>query len=451
MKKHIRSVFAATLLVSSLLASGAMAQDMGTVVKLTVENNPQIGTVSANRKAVEQELRQARGLYLPQVDVVTGIGPENTNNITTRSLGNDDDTYIRSDARISLTQRLYAGGQVTHEVERQKQRVAAAANRVSENSENIALDAVGSYLEVIRQRELFALAKQNVDFHNDILGKLQQRLNSGVGTQADVAQTRARQARSLATLSQTGNDLGDAESVYTRVTGQFPGELARPSFPVASLPQSLDQAVKMASEDAPGVHAADSDVQAAKEEIGLAEAGYLPTVNIEADAGYSENANGEDTYDHDARVLLRGRWNLFRGGIDRANRQEAVFRTHQYREQRSRVVNEQVEQARRSWFAYQSSAQRVDQLKAAVEDLKSTRSAYQQQFDIGQRTLLDLLDAENELFTARGQLVSADINQLVSGYRLLASTGSLLKTMQIAAPSTSNPKAETFGQSMAIE
>ncbi len=426
---------AAVLLAAPL----AQAQSLTDVVKLTVQNNPQIGVVSANRKAVEQELKQAKGLYLPQVDVVTGIGPEWTSDTTTRLTDDGAKNLTRTDARISLTQRVFTGFETTHEVNRQKARVASAANRVYENSENVALDAVGAYLDVIRQRELFALSKQNVDFHKEILGKLESRMNSGAGTRADVSQTRARLARSQATLAQTAQDLGDAESFYTRVTGQFPGDdLARPSFPMESLPQTLESAVKLATHAAPAVRAAETDVDVQDEEIGLAEAAFYPKVNIEADSGYNDNANGRETYGYDSRVMLRGRWNLFRGGIDSAARQEAVFKMHQAREQRARVVNESVEESRRSWFSYQSSAQRVEQLKSAVQDLKDTRDAYEQQFNIGQRTLLDLLDAENELFTARGQLVSADINQLVSGYRLLASTGGLLKTLNVAAPSTSD-------------
>lgn len=451
MTKILKSAFLVTLMTGTLLSSAVNAQSMLDVVKLTVENNPQIGAVSANRKAVEQELRQARGLFLPQVDVVTGIGPEWTSDTTTRLTGESDDTLIRTDARVQLTQRVFNGFQTVNEINRQKARVASAANRVHENAQNIALDAIGSYLEVIRQRELFALSKQNIDFHVGTLDKLDQRARSGVGTQADVSQTRARLARAQATLAQTANDLGDAEAIYTRVIGQHPGELVRPAFPTENLPQTLEAAAQQAAHNTPGILAAEADIAASGEEVNLANGGFLPTVNIEADAGYNDNANGRNTYGKDARVLLRGRWNLFRGGIDRAARQEAVFRMHQTREQRARVVNESVEESRRSWFAFQASAQRIEQLRGAVEDLKITRAAYQQQFDIGQRTLLDLLDAENELFTARGQLVSSDINQLISGYRLLASTGTLLPTLGVNPPSTANPEAESFAATMAFE
>lgn len=440
---------ASTIALLGFSAQSASAQAMSEVVKLAVETNPQIGVVSANRQAVAEELRQARGLWLPQVDLTGSVGPQWSNDVYSRSNASGaNEELISSDGRLTLTQRVFTGFNTTHQIEREKARVASAASRVYDNAEYLGLDAVAAYLEVIRQRELYALAKQNVDFHKAILTKLDQRLAGGVGTRADVSQTRARLARAEATLAQTANDLGDTEAFYTRVIGQFPGELTRPEFPVTALPQSIDAAVQLAHHNNPKVRTAEYDVKASREEADMAESAFYPQVNLVADTGYNNDQAGRDTYGYDSRVLLRGNINLFRGGIDRAARQEAVQRMHQARELRSQITNEQKEEARRSWFAYQASAQRVQQLEVAVKDLKETRDAYEQQFNIGQRTLLDLLDAENELFTARGQLLSADLNQLRSGYRLLASDGLLLKTLQIAAPKQANIESESFDDSI---
>lgn len=447
--RHLLAVSAIALIGFS--AQSASAQAMSEVVKLAVETNPQIGVVSANRQAVAEELRQARGLWLPQVDLTGSVGPQWSNDVYSRANATGaNQELLSSDARLTLTQRVFTGFQTTYEIERQKARVASAASRVYDNAEYLGLDAVASYLEVIRQRELYALAKQNVDFHRAILTKLDQRLAGGVGTRADVSQTRARLARAEATLAQTANDLGDTEAFYTRVIGQFPGELTRPEFPIAALPQSIDAAVQLAHHNNPKVRTAEYDVKVSGEEQRLADStsSFYPQVSLVADTGYNNDQAGRDTYGYDSRVLLRGNMNLFRGGIDRAARQEAVQRMHQARELRSQIANEQKEEARRSWFSYQASAQRVQQLETAVKDLKDTRDAYEQQFNIGQRTLLDLLDAENELFTARGQLLSADLNQLRSGYRLLAVDGMLLKTLQIAAPKQSNIESEDFGTSI---
>ncbi len=440
-----------TLALFAFASPSVHAQALSDVVKLTVETNPQIGVVAANRQAVAEELRQARGLYLPQVDLAGSVGPQWSNDIYSRSNATGaNQELLSSDGRLTVTQRLFTGFQTSYEVERQKARVASAASRVYDNAENLGLDAVGAYLEVIRQRELYALSKQNVDFHKTILGKLEQRLTGGVGTRADVAQTRARLARSEATLAQTANDLGDAEAFYTRVVGQFPGELTRPEFPLAALPQSIDAAVQLAQHNNPKVRTAEFEVKTSGEEVKQADStsSFYPQISLVADTGYNNDQAGRNTYGYDSRVLVRGTMNVFRGGIDRASRQEAVQKMHQAREYRSQIANEQKEEARQSWFAYQASAQRVGQLESAVKDLKDTRDAYEQQFNIGQRSLLDLLDAENELFTARGQLLSADLNQLRSGYRMLAVDGMLLKTMQIAAPKEANPDSENFNKSI---
>lgn len=438
-------LYSASLLVLALVAApAAFAQQMDTAIKHAVETNPTIGVVANNREAVKEELRQAYGLYLPQLDISAGIGPETTDNDDARNAKG----RTRTDATLNLQQRLFTGFETKYQVERQKARVAAAAYRVYENAEVTALDAIGAYLEVIRQRELFALSQQNANFHTEILAKLEQRAAGGVGTQADVAQTRARLSRAQATLAQTANDLADAESLYTRVVGQFPGELTRPDFPAASLPQTLETAVNLSSKNNPAVMATESDVDVTDADIGLSEAAFYPKLNIEGASSYRNDVSGNTGHEFDNNILLRARMNLFRGGIDRATRQESVFRMHQARSEREKSVISANEETRRGWFAYQASGQRVGQLESAVGDLKTTRDAYEQQFNVGQRSLLDLLDAENELFTARGQLISADLNQLRAGYRLLASTGTLLKTINVAAPAQANPVAESFGDAM---
>ena len=435
---------ASVLVLVFATSSAAFAQSMDVAIKHAVETNPTIGVVANNREAVKEELRQAYGLYLPQLDTNAAIGPESTDNDNARNATG----RTRTDASLNLQQRVFTGFETKYQVERQKARVESAAHRVYENAEVTALDAIGAYLEVIRQRELFALSKQNVDFHTEILGKLEQRAAGGVGTQADVAQTRARVSRAQATLAQAANDLADAESLYTRVVGQFPGELSRPDFPSAALPQTLETAVDLSTKNNPTVKVSESDVNVADADIGVAEAAFYPKLNIEGASSYRNDVSGDTGHEFDNNILLRARMNIFRGGIDRATRQETVFRMHQARSEREKSVVNANEETRRGWFAYQASAQRVGQLESAVTDLKTTRDAYEQQFNVGQRSLLDLLDAENELFTARGQLISSDLNQLRAGYRLLASTGTLLKTVNVAAPAQSNPATESFGQAM---
>jgi len=445
-----RIAYVSALLVSTVLAGGntAFGQNVNEAVQIAIETNPSIGIVTQNREMINEELRQARGLYLPQVDMVAGIGPEWTNDSTTRASGRGTEDLTRTETRMTLQQRLFDGFEADSEVEKQQARIESAAHRIYDNSEVLALDVIGAYLEVIRQRQLYALSKENVDKHAEILSKLETRMQGGIGNMADVNQAKARYSRAQATLTGVNNDLAEAETAYTRLVGQYPGELTLPGLPVEALPKSLNEAVDLSTYESPAVKVRKADVKVAKADVDKSEAAFYPKVNIEAESAYYDSAGGVDTYEKDANVMLRMRWNLFRGGIDRAARQEALATMHQARNERMHEVRLANEEARRSWFSYEASKKKQKELEESVIYSRETRDAYTQQFDVGQRTLLDVLDSENELFTSRGQLVSANINETRAGYRLLASTGQLLKTLKMPVAVQADPVSESFMSSM---
>jgi adhesin transport system outer membrane protein len=447
-----KAVFASviTLSLSAFGSGDANATTLAQAIELALENNPQIGIVARNREAVAEELRQARGLYLPTVDVSAGIAQEQTSTQFIRGNGQDDNELTATDASVSVVQRLFTGFEVDGRVARQKARIKSAANTVYENSEVLALDVIGAYLEVIRQRELLVLSRENVGFHVDTLDSLVKRLRGGVGSRADVTQTQARLALSRSTFVQTNNALADAEALYTRLVGQYPGDLELPTSPASALPSSIDELVRSTTENNPTVKITEADVEVANADVSIAEAEFYPTVTLEGNAAYDDDADGVESYTRRESIGLRVNWNLFNGGIDRATRQEMLFREEQSKSERYNAVIEAQEEARVSWYAYVASQQTLQELSTAVVYNQQTRDSYEQQFQVGQRTLLDVLDAENELFTSRGQLISADINQMVSAFRMLATSGRLLKTLDIQAPEQSNTEAEDFWQSVSF-
>ncbi len=266
----------AALLGTALLFPGTMAAQavsLNEAIELAISTNPDIGIVASNREAVDEELKQARGLYLPQIDVAAGIGGESTNDRATRGRGSSRDTlYLtRQEASITLQQRIFDGFETESTINREKARVESAANRVHENAEFLTLDVIGAYVEVLRQRELVRLAEENLRVHLGILDSLKQRLAGGGGSRADVAETEARSARARATLTQTLNDLRDSEAAYTRIVGQFPDQLDAPEFPDGVLPGDLDEAVSLAGTSNPTTRIFEADVRTANAEISLAE------------------------------------------------------------------------------------------------------------------------------------------------------------------------------------
>lgn len=413
--------------------AGAQATSLEEAVKISLATNPDIGIVASNREAVDEELRQARGLYLPQIDLRGGIGTEQRSDRVTRAADNEDRWLTRKETGVTTQQRVFTGFETQYTVAREKARVHSAANRVFENAEFLALDTVGVYYEVLRERELVDLADENVQVHIGIVDLIREQLAAGAGSRADLAQSEARLSRSRATLSQTLNDLRDAEALYTRIVGQFPDDLTLPEF-TAGLPSDLNAAVGWVNDNNPTTRIFEADVRTAEAEVGLAEAPFYPNLNIEIDNSYEEGIDGVPDYKINHQFMLRMRWNIFRGGIDRANRQEALARMNEAKNRRYQALVDAQEDMRQSWFALEANRQNVEDLTNAVQFNLETRDAYREQFDVAQRTLLDVLDAENELFVSRGQLVTAEINETLAGYRILALGGRLLETLGVPAP-----------------
>lgn len=438
-RKTLSQSFRVALLGTALAFAGSLAAQAVTLneaIDLALSTNPDIGIVASNREAVDEELKQARGLYLPQIDLAAGIGREVTNDRTTRADANNRDalTLTREELSVTLQQRIFDGFESDSTVKRDKARVESAAQRVWENAEFLALDVIGAFVEVIRERELVRLAEENLSVHLSILDSLQQRLAGGGGSRADVAQTEARSARARATLTQTLNDLRDGEAAFTRIVGQFPDQLETPEFPSGVLPDDLDSAVSQAGNSNPMTKIFEADVKTAMAEVNLAEVPFFPAITFEAESEYNDGRDGIDTYEFNNQFMVRLRWNLFRGGIDRAARQEALSRVAESKNRRLRSFLEAQREMRQSWFALEASQQRVEDLADAVRFNAETRDAYREQFEVAQRTLLDVLDAENELFVSSGQLVTAQTNELLASYRILAVAGMLMTTLGVRPP-----------------
>jgi adhesin transport system outer membrane protein len=446
----------ATLLSSAVflaMALPAQATGLKEAVELSLATNPDLGIVAANREAVNEELRQARGLYLPQVDLAAGIGRERTEDRAVRADPNNGEglTLTRQELSLSLQQRIFDGFESDSTVAREKARLRSASMRVAENAEFLALDVIGVYLNVIRQRELVRLAETNLAVHMEILDNLRERQRGGAGSRADVVQTEARSARARATLTQTLEDLRVAETDYTRVVGQVPDDLTPPAFPVDVLPLSLDEAVAQTQTNNPTTKIFEADVRAADAEVSLSESPFYPAVTLEAISEYNDNRDGIESYEWNNQIMLRLRWNLYRGGIDRAARQESLARLMESKNRRLQSQLNAEQEMRQSWYALEANQQRVDDLADSVRFNTETRDAYREQFNVAQRTLLDVLDAENELFVSSGQLVTAQTNELLASYRILAVSGALLNTLGVPAPEQAGYEETTWFQGVGFD
>lgn len=420
-------------------ARRAVAQSLEEVVDLALRTNPEVLTATANRRAVDEELAQARAGFLPTADLTVGSGYQYTDDVGTRNRSGRAgqsgavDAW-RNDASLSLSQMLFDGFQVRSEVDRQRSRVRSAAHRVRETAHFVALSAIEVYLEVLRRAALVRLAEDNLAVHEEVLEKSRARAESGGGRVADLDQADARFSRARADLVQSGGNLREALVNYARVVGAEPKTIVEPTAPEAALPASADAAFAIGQTNNPSLLVAKADLAAAEAEAAGSRAALMPRFDVEVLGLRDKNVDPIAGVGSELSAVLRMRYNLYRGGGDISRRREALIRIAEARQVTAdtrRVVEQDV---RVAWNALQTARERIPPLQGHVAAADRVRFAYRDQFDIGQRSLLDVLDSENELFAARSALTDGEFTALFGVYQVLASTGQLLQALNIAAP-----------------
>lgn len=434
---NVKGFLTASLMASTAWMAMLSVADATTIresIRAAVETNPEVEVVAADRRAVDQELRQARGGLLPSVDVRAAAGGEYTDSPTTRNTEDGDNSLLRNEAQLTLTQMLFDGFETESEINRQRSRIDSAAYRVEEAAEFVALDAVEAHLDVLRNEAIVVLNQANIAAHERILAQVQDLADSGAGDIADVRQTQARLATARENLAVSQGSLADAEAAYINVVGDAPVDLQLGTPPVAALPADREAAAALASTNSPTVKIAAADVDVSAAEARGARAGFYPRFDLELNGSAADDVDGVKGSDYGASALVVMRYNLYRGGADLAREREAFHRTNESRAALRQIRRASEQQARVSYNALDTARARTEALQQRVEAQRRTRDAYRSQFEIGQRDLLDVLDSENELLLARVALTTAEFTERFAVYRVLSVVGTLIDTVGLEKP-----------------
>jgi adhesin transport system outer membrane protein len=440
-RRFSRSALVSFLTASlSVLALQSSAETLEETVRKVVASNPALNAAAANRRASDQEVNQARAGYLPSIDLAVGGGYERSNNATTRSRfdsGATEDangSLFRQESSLTLSQMLFDGFATPARVAQQRALQDAAASAVGETSESIGLRAVEVFLDVQRHRELVALSEENLRQHEEYYRQIDARSRAGRGSMADVQQAEGRLALARANLFQAQGRLQDTVARYVTVVNESPGTLDPTTADRGWLPESLEALQALAKDINPSLARARANVEAARAALRESKASFAPRIDFEASTSRNDNIDGTRGGNHDTLAMVRLRYNLYRGGGDLARNREQVQRlraTQEDLDQSQRIVLENV---RVAWNAYQTANRRLEPLQTHVRASERSRTAYKSQFDLGQRTLLDVLDAESELFNAQSSYVSARFTSEFAVYQVLANTGVLLSRLDISSP-----------------
>ena len=370
----------------------------------------------------------------PKLDASAGVGPERI-----KSAGASERTDMtRRDASITLTQMLFDGFDTNSNVNRTDAEAKAQKLSLQATAENTALRVTEVYLNMLRQQEIFDLSKDNLATHEQILSDITKRTTSGVGSSADLSQIQGRVARAYSNMAAAQNNLDDARAEYLRVVNSEPTDLVEPADGSLVLPASLDDALKNATANNPVLLSAMEDINAAQYQHDGAKANYYPKVSLEAGQSWYEDASGDAGYSDELSAMLRVRYNLFNGGADDARSRSTSALYSQAKDIHMNAYRQVEEGTRLAWQARESLQNQKQFQQQHVEYSYETVRAYKQQFTLGQRTLLDVLNTENELFEARKSLISTQYDELFAQYRILNATGTLLDSLKVQKPTEWN-------------
>lgn len=415
----------------SLLSTAVQAITLEEATYIAIENSPTvrqaIGQYRENKENTELARRTG---YYPSVDLSAGLGQE-----TTYGDSSADTTLARRELTLSLTQPIFRGFANESEVERLYSETEASRWNALISVENTALDVAQVFANILRYRELVGLAERNLDTHERIYGQIKLKTDSGLGAQSDLSQISARLAKANANHLAAVNNLRDAESNYLNIVGELPPEnMIYPVPDRALLPQNLETAIRESLAKNPAIEGAYWDVAATKSLEKIADSGKYPTVDFTLERTWNNNLDGTEGPSEDLLAMVRLNYNLYSGGSQQRQKAAAVQQSVQASEIRRKTIRDTELTVRLAWAAFEATTGQKHYIRQHVIATKESQVAYEKQFRLGRRTLLDVLDSENELFQARQDYVNADYDGLFSEFRLFNAKGELMRAFRIYRP-----------------
>ena len=445
------------MLAGAIVVAGpawAESFSINDALRQAVQTNPGVGEASANRRATESELRQSQSTLLPQVRVDASVGPEkfdqNYSGVApvaglTAPVTGAGPWRDGSQESVVVRQLLFDGFASIHDIWRQTARVNAAAHRVREHTELIALDAAEAYVNVVRYLRLVSIAQQNLANHERIFSNVNSRFSGGRAGEGDLDQARERVESARAAVAEFQKSLEDARAAYRKTVGIEPVNLRFPG-PLGGLPSSRDEALATAVRFNPTILAAQADADAAKHAFRQTDGSFMPKFYLEGRATHYDNAfpyvatpglPSVTHEDYSGKVVMS--WDIFRGGQDSWHRSEMAERFTEATMRHARLQRDAVESIDKAWSARTITATRIAALVSQLDADRKTIAAFQKEYELGQRSLIDLLNAQNQYFNAQVSLTSSRGVVVFADYQLLAAMGTLLEYLKSPPPVDAAP------------
>ena len=393
------------------------------VVKTILNENPSLKATEFNYLQVGKDLKIAKNAYYPTLDAAARVGYE-------RKRLDDGLTTRRGDGRVSgasltLVENLYNGGADKNRINSQSARLDSAAYTVAQAADRLTLSAANAYLQVLQTKRILDIEEENVKSHEEIYSQIKDRARSGYGVASEERHAGSRYTLAPSHYVAAKNNYEDALSTFEKLYGRKVAakNLVMPEFNLP-LPSTKEAVYDKAVLCNPTLLVQRSNIAMAESVVKEKNAPFLPKLDLVVSGAYDHSNVLYDDYEEQTfDALLRLNYNLYNKGNDKLDKEKSQLAVQQEQQTMDNLVRELKESLEFSWQNYVLNQEKMGYLNQHVEYSKATLDAYQDEFRIGRRDLINLLDAENEYNTALKEIATTETALSYAKYRLLDNMG----------------------------
>ncbi len=419
------------ILCMALATPMAHALSLEESVASAIDSNPRIVRQYARFESVMSDRDSARGEYFPQVSVQAGIGREDTQWNSGQYF---DRGLTPKDLGLRVSQFLFDGFRTPANVKRLSKEAESERQRLLSEVEYLARDVSQTYLETQKASAIAELSSRLVQDHEQVMEDVRGQLQKGYASESDIAQVASRLAFARSSLRAAESTLADQRIKLQKMIGRNPGNLSDPRVDMALFPANADAATTYALQNHPELAAARADIEAVEQERRSARAGYWPKLSVEYELNHDKNTGGYPGRDEDNRIMLVMNYDIFNGGRDQGRSAASGWRKHEATALSENTQLQVREDVALSWNAWSSLNDQLPLLQSSVDAATAAEAGYITQYRLGRRSLLDVLNANVELFVARKNYIGAKYDATLAACRLFNSMGILSYALRVQRP-----------------
>ena len=433
-KKRLISVVASVCLFSINLQALTLKES----VLEALDTNPIVQERLKNFNETQQDLEITKSEWLPSLDYRATFGRNEAGNLkdeTNESSYNHnviDEGYNHYTQSLKLTQNIFNGFSTTHKIDYQKARILGAAHHYLENANDIAFQMVGAYLDVVRSYQLLQNAKDNVVINEKIYKDVQSLYDQGLTTKSEMTKIYASLSLAKSNLVVQKNNSVDKEFRFKRLLGRD-ADISSFTLPTLNyaMPESKERATMYAIQNNPSILVSNFNIKGAQALYKEKKSKFYPTVDLEVEQVFNDvnRRNNFDMPDDRLKAYVVLSWNLYKGGAHTADVQKSKSTINKEVELQRDLKRQTIEGLELSWSAYEMLGQQLEELYKYYEYSQETLESYQSEYELGRRTLLDLLSAQNDLVNSKSQIINAQMDKLFAQYRILDAMGLLVNAV----------------------